>query len=75
VVFEELAAGPEPVVVLDARWTLLSAVGGEAAGSGHEQLREPVDSLDSADIAAGTSRALARLAERIAGELVAGPRH
>ncbi|HEX2255059.1 MAG TPA: PqiC family protein [Thermoanaerobaculia bacterium] len=78
VVFEELVAGPEPEVVLDARWTLLSAVAGEADLTGREQIREPVDSLDSADVAAGTSRALARLAERItaglAGESTGGER-
>lgn len=63
VVFEELAAGPERRVVLDARWTLRTP--GAADLTGRERIEEPLPSLDSAQIAAGTSRALARLADRV----------
>lgn len=63
VVFEELAAGPERRVVVDARWTLRAP--GAADLTGRARIEEPLPSLDSAEIAAGTSRALAELAERI----------
>jgi len=67
VAFEELAAGPEPVLVLDARWTLRTP--GAADLARRERIAEPLASLDSAEIAAGTSRALAELADRLAPEL------
>jgi uncharacterized lipoprotein YmbA len=67
VVFAELAAGPERQVVVDARWTLRAA--GQPVLAGHERLVEPLASLDSAEIAAGTSRALAALSERIVAAL------
>lgn len=58
VVFEELAAGPDLKVVLDARWT--------AAGvSHHERIVTDIPSFDSAQIAAGMSQALATLADRL----------
>lgn len=63
VVFEELAAGPGNVVTLDAHWTL------HGAPSRHERLTIDIPSLDSANVATGTSRALAALADRIAGQL------
>ncbi|HEY2090908.1 MAG TPA: ABC-type transport auxiliary lipoprotein family protein [Thermoanaerobaculia bacterium] len=59
VVFEDLSAGPENRVTLDARWTL----GGV---SHHEQIAIDVPSLDSGAVATGTSQALAALADRIA---------
>ena len=67
VVFAELAAGPEREFVLDARWTLRAA--GEPDLVGHERIVQPLGSLDSDEIAAGTSRALADLSERIAAVL------
>jgi uncharacterized lipoprotein YmbA len=67
VAFEELAAGPEPVLVLDARWTLRTP--GAADFARRERIAEPLASLDSAEIAAGTSRALAELADRLVPEL------
>ena len=58
VVFEELAAGPDRNVVLDARWIL----GGV---SHHERIVIDIPSLDSAQIATGMSQALATLADRM----------
>jgi uncharacterized lipoprotein YmbA len=62
VVFEDLSAGPDPNVVLDARWTL-------NAVTHHERITINVASLESAAIADGVSRALAALADRMAAEL------
>jgi hypothetical protein len=64
VVFEELAAGPERNVILDAHWVLR-----EAGVSNHERIVIDIDSLDSAQIATGVSRAVAALADRIAAGL------
>ena len=61
VAFEELAAGPDAKVVLDARWS----------GGHHERIEVPIASLDSANVASGTSQALAQLADRIAAGLAA----
>lgn len=70
VAFEELAAGPEREVVVDARWTLRTP--GAADLTGRARIEEPLPSLDSAEIAAGTSRALAALADQVVGGLVGG---
>lgn len=59
VVFEDLAAGPEPRLLLDARWT----IGGVAH---RDQIAIDLKSLGSADVATGLSQALAALADRIA---------
>jgi len=59
VVFEELAAGPDAKVVVDARWTLQGV-------AHHEQIAVDVPSLDSASVATGTSQAIGILADRIA---------
>jgi uncharacterized lipoprotein YmbA len=59
VAFEELAAGPDAKVVVDARW----------GGGHHEHIEVPIPSLDSANVATGTSQALAQLADRIAAGL------
>ena len=72
-VFAELAAGPEPVLHLDVRWTLRETPAGPPGRAGHERLAEPLGSLDSEAIAAGTSRALGALADRLAGELAGAP--
>jgi uncharacterized lipoprotein YmbA len=53
-VFEEIAAGPDAKVVLDARWE-----------TRHEHIEVPIASLDSANVANGVSQALAALADRI----------
>lgn len=63
VVFEELAAGPQPQVVLDARWM----VSGGAAR--HERIVINIPSLKSEQIAIGMSQALAGLADRMAAAL------
>ena len=62
VVFGEFAAGPDPNVTLDARWTLNNL-------TYSERIVLPVASLDSANIADGFSRALAQLADRMAAQL------
>jgi uncharacterized lipoprotein YmbA len=62
VVFEELAAGPEPRFTLDARWT----VGGV---SRRERITIDLGSLESAQVASGMSQALAQLADRMASGL------
>jgi uncharacterized lipoprotein YmbA len=67
--FAELAAGPEPQVVLDVRWSLAAGGAGAPALTGEERVVEPIDSLDSASVAAGLSRALAALADRLAARL------
>jgi len=59
VVFEELAAGPDQKVVLDARWKLDNI-------THHETIAVDIPSLDSKSVAAGMSQAVAQLAERIA---------
>ena len=64
--FAELAAGPEPQVVLDVRWSLAGGGPGAPGLGGEERVVEPIDSLDSASVAAGLSRALAALADRLA---------
>jgi hypothetical protein len=66
VVFEELAAGPESTVVLDARWTLRES--GRADVAHRERIIVDVASLDSANIASGVSRALGMLADRMASQ-------
>lgn len=67
--FAELAAGPDPQVVLDVRWSLAATGAGAPGLAGEERLVEPIDSLDSASVAAGLSRALATLADRLAARL------
>jgi len=64
VVFEELAAGPEQKVILDARWKL-------GVVTHHETIAVDVPSLDSKNVATGMSQAIAALADRIAAALAA----
>lgn len=59
VMFDELAPGPEPVFVLDARWS----AGGDVIR--HERVEVPMASLESAEVATAMSAALATLADRI----------
>ena len=54
IVFEDLSAGPDPKVVVDARM-----------GTARERIEVPVTSLKSADVATGMSQALAQLADKI----------
>ncbi|MGA7616883.1 MAG: PqiC family protein [Thermoanaerobaculia bacterium] len=56
------AAGPGPVVVLDAHWIL----GGV---SHHETIRVALQSLDTPDVVSGMSRAVGELADSIAAGL------
>lgn len=65
VVFEELAAGPDEVFVLDARWTLRGSRAGAAELVRHERITIPLQSTESAAVATGMSQALAALADRI----------
>lgn len=67
VVFEEFAAGPESVLVLDARWILRTS--GAPDLTHHERVEMPLSSLDSAQIATAMSSALAALADRIVSRL------
>lgn len=59
VVFEEISAGPDQKVTIDARWKL-------SAITHHEQIAIDVPSLDSKNVATGMSQAVAALADRIA---------
>lgn len=67
--FQELAAGPDAKVVLDARWTLRQS--GLADVTRRERFDVDIASLDSGNIASGMSRALAMLADRIVTGLTA----
>jgi uncharacterized lipoprotein YmbA len=64
VVIEDIAAGPEPRVVLDAHWI--------TAGASHrEHITIDIPSLESNNIATGMSQAIAALGDRIASGLTA----
>lgn len=65
VVFEELAPGPEPVFLLNARWTISEQPG----VTRHERISIPLSSMDSPQIVAAMSQSLATLADRIAAQL------
>jgi len=67
VAFEELAAGPDAKVVVDAHWIVKEP--GRPDIAGHERFSVDIPSLDSANVAAGMSRALGALADRIAASL------
>ena len=67
VVFEEIAAGPEARVSIDARWTLHES--GRPDVAHHEQIAVDITSLDSVNIATGMSQALGVLADRIASQI------
>lgn len=70
VVVSELAAGPGNVVTLDARCVLRER--GRPSITWHERIVIDLPSLDSAEVAAGFSRAIATLADRIAARVGAG---
>jgi hypothetical protein len=55
--------------VVDVHWAVRAGPAGSPEVARHETMREPLSGLDSAEIAAGTSRALAALADRIVAEL------
>ena len=67
VAFEDLAPGPEPVFVLDARWTV-SEPGG-AKVTHHERIPIDMASMESTIVVDSMSRALATLADRIAAKV------
>ena len=67
VAFETLAAGPDRNVVLDAHWVLHDP--GRADAAHHEHIAIDIPTTGSADVASGTSRALAALSDRIAAAL------
>lgn len=62
ITFEDLAPGPEPEFVLDARWTM-----NETAR--HERITIPMTSMESPAIATAMSQALAALADRIVASM------
>jgi uncharacterized lipoprotein YmbA len=64
---EDLAAGPDAKVVVDARWIVHE--GGRPDVTHHERFTVDIKSLDSASVANGMSEALAELANRIAAQL------
>ncbi|HEX7678556.1 MAG TPA: PqiC family protein [Thermoanaerobaculia bacterium] len=65
--FEEIAAGPDGKIVLDARWSLRQSA--RAGAAHHERITVDIASLDGANIASGLSQALAALADRIVAGL------
>lgn len=67
VVFEDLAPGPDSLFILDARWTVSES--GGAKVTHHERIPIEMPSMDSTNIAAAMSRALATLADRIAAAM------
>jgi len=67
VVFEDFIAGPDAKVVLDGRW--IAHVTGEPAVTHHERISIDIASLDSANVASGTSQAVAAFADRIVAGL------
>ncbi|MEA2163034.1 MAG: uncharacterized protein QOK37_1161 [Thermoanaerobaculia bacterium] len=67
VVVEELAAGPEHNVTLDARWALHEA--GRADIAQREHIVADIAGLDSTSVASGTSAAIATLADHIAAQV------
>jgi uncharacterized lipoprotein YmbA len=67
VVFEDFTAGPDAKVVLDGRWIV--RVSGQPDVTHHERISIDIASLDSANVASGTSQAIAALADRIAAGL------
>jgi len=66
VTFEDLAPGPDGVLILDARWTLTSTGAPEMAG--HERITVNT-AMESPAIAAAMSQALGMLADRVVGKL------
>ena len=62
VVIEDIAAGPDAHVVLDAHWI-------QANVSHREHIAVDIPSLDSVNVATGTSQAVAALADRITAQL------
>ncbi|MFL6246783.1 MAG: membrane integrity-associated transporter subunit PqiC [Thermoanaerobaculia bacterium] len=65
VVFEELAPGPDPVFVLDARWTISERPG----VTHHERITVPMSSMESPQIVAAMNQSLATLSDRIVAQL------
>lgn len=64
VIFEDLAPGDDRVFVLDARWSL-----GDPSATRHERITVDLTSMESEQVAAAMSQALATLADRIAAAL------
>lgn len=64
VVFEDFIAGPDSKVVLDGRWIVRAS--GQADVTHHERISIDIASLDSANVASGTSQAIAAFADRMA---------
>jgi uncharacterized lipoprotein YmbA len=71
VLFERLVAGPEEMMVLEAQWVLRGRTPAAADQVRHETITVPLQSLDSEQIAAAMSAALATLTDRIVATLAA----
>jgi uncharacterized protein len=71
VIFERLVAGPEQVMLLEAQWVLRGRTPAAADEIRHETITIPLQSLESEQVAAAMSAALATLADRIVGRLAA----
>ena len=67
VAFEDLAAGPDAKVTVDAHWIVKEP--GRPDVAAHERFSIDIPGLDSANVASGTSRALGALADRIAASV------
>jgi uncharacterized protein len=67
VVFEDFTASPDAKVVLDGRWIV--RVSGQPDVTHHERISIDIPSLDSANVASGTSQAVAAFADRMAAGL------
>lgn len=67
ITFGELAPGPEPQFVLDARWTIGGF--GLPETSGREEITIPLSSMESPVIVDAMSEALAQLADRLVMQL------
>jgi uncharacterized lipoprotein YmbA len=67
VIIDELSAGPENAIVVDARWIERGPANAELAH--HEEFTIPLPSLESAEVARGMGQALATLADRIVAGL------
>lgn len=66
VIIETFEAGPESALVLDARWSIGPVT---PASTRRERIEIPLESLESAAIANGMSRALGVLADRVVAQL------
>ena len=67
VAFEDLSAGPDAKITVDAHWIVKEP--GRPDIAAHDRFTVDVPSLDSANVAAGMGQALGALADRIVAQL------